>query len=104
MKKIWTLGFLIAMGILALSVGCKSKDATTTTETTSTREVPAPSGTPQTTTTTTTTYRGQRNPRADSDSQLASSTSQISFAPGGGSRRFFFYRVFRARREASDAS
>ena len=53
MKKLWTLGSLLVVGI-AFSVGCQ-KEASTTTETTTTKEAPAPSGTPQTSTSTTTT-------------------------------------------------
>ncbi len=53
MKKLLTLGSLLAVGIV-FSLGCQ-KDASTTTETTTTKEAPAASGTPQTTTSTTTT-------------------------------------------------
>lgn len=55
MKKLFTLGSLLAVAIVGLSVGCQNKETSTTTETTSTQEVPVPSGTPETTTSTTTT-------------------------------------------------
>ena len=62
-KKFITLGSLLAIGIVGLSLGCQKEQATTT-ETT-TKEAPAPSGTQATTSTTTTTVNsvGQPTPK-----------------------------------------